>query len=129
MANTSLTQLDHLLESLDDANGELLICRCCNAAITRCIERISIGISHHYRFTNPAGISYSIGCFRNAPGCSISGNLTEEDSWFSGYKWQLASCSECHEHLGWYYQGAKQRFFFGLIDSRLINTAIRHPSQ
>ena len=123
MANILLEPVEKLLESLQDINGELLLCRCCSAAITHSGEKIAVGISHHYRFTNPHGISYAIGCFRNAPGCAISGEATAEDSWFGGYRWQLALCSECQEHLGWYYQNNRQRFFFGLIQGRLIATA------
>ncbi|MEE8059210.1 MAG: cereblon family protein [Pseudomonadales bacterium] len=120
MAETGLDPVAHLMESLEEDSGDLLLCRCCNAAITRSSEKIEIGISHHYRFTNPAGISYSIGCFRNASGCSIVGAATDEESWFGGYKWQMAICSECQEHLGWYYQNRRERFFFGLIQDRLI---------
>ena len=95
MADTLLEPVEKLLDSLQDNSGDLLLCRCCNTAITHSGEKIEIGISHDYRFTNPAGISYAIGCFRNAAGCAIAGDPTAEDSWFGGYRWQLAVCSEC----------------------------------
>lgn len=119
--SASTSMIEQLRESLAGSGGDLLLCRCCSAAITRSGEKIKVGVSHNYRFTNSADITYSIGCFRNAPGCAIAGMPTDEDSWFGGYQWQLASCSECQEHLGWYFQNTRQRFFFGLIQGRLIN--------
>ncbi len=118
--------LEQLLESLSSSEGQLLICHVCQQPITHKNERIEIGHSHHYRFTNPAGITYSLNCFRNAPGCSIQRELTSDDSWFGGYAWQIATCCECQEHLGWYYQSnrtyqnGQQRYFFGLIPDRLV---------
>ena len=120
MDNQLEDPIEHLLLATQTGGGDLLICRCCNNAITTAGEKITIGLSHHYRFTNPLGVSYNIGCFRNAPGCSIVGEPTSEASWFGGYRWQIAICAECQEHLGWYYQNAKQRFFFGLIPERLL---------
>lgn len=112
--------IEQILEA-GKQGGELLVCRCCHNPITTDGEKIEIGLSHHYRFTNPAGISYSIGCFRHAPGCTLVGEATAEDSWFGGYSWQVAICAECLEHIGWYYQNPLQRFFFGLIPERLRN--------
>lgn len=113
--------IEAMLQSTRLDDSARLLCRHCGHAITSEAEMIEIGHSHHYRFTNPAGITYSVGCYRNAPGCAISGAATAEDSWFGGYLWQFASCCECGEHLGWYYQNPSQRFFFGLIPDRLAN--------
>lgn len=120
MNRISNDPLQQLLQSIADSDGELLLCRCCTNPITRTGETISIGLSHQYRFTNPAGISFSIHCFKHAPGCSIGGQPTAEASWFGGYAWQVASCCECMEHIGWYYQNNRQRYFFGLINDRLM---------
>ncbi len=122
MADILLEPVEKLLESLQDNDGEILLCRCCGTAITHNGEKIEIGISHCYRFTNPAGVSYAISCFRNAAGCDIVGPPTIEDSWFGGYQWQLATCCDCQEQLGWYYQNNQQRYFFGLIQNRLTTT-------
>jgi hypothetical protein len=124
MSNISKDPVQQLLQKLADNGGELILCRCCTNPITRSGEAIKIGLSDHYRFTNPAGISYSINCFKNASGCSISGTPTLIDSWFNGYEWQLAQCSECQEHIGWYYQNIKDRYFFGLIQDRLIKARV-----
>ncbi len=123
MADTLADPIEQILEEALTSDGELLICRACHHPITTNGEKITVGLSHHYRFTNPAGISFSVGCYRNAPGCAILGEPTERDSWFGGYTWQLALCSECQAHLGWYYQSPRPRCFFGLIPERLIQQA------
>jgi len=122
MSNTTLAPLDKLLESLDTPIGDLLLCRYCGSAITQVGEKMEVARSQQHRFTNPAGITFSIGCFQHAPGCDIYGTPTQEETWFGGYSWQLATCSGCHDHLGWYYQNTEGHFFFGLIQTRLIES-------
>lgn len=122
MDNTTISPVEKLLESLDKPMSDLLLCRYCGSAITQTTEKMAIARHEHHRFTNPAGITYSIGCFHNAPGCDIHGTPTMEDTWFGGYLWQVATCSGCHDHLGWYYENTKNQFFFGLIQSRLIES-------
>lgn len=119
MANGIADPIERLLESTSIGDGDLLVCKHCGNPITSAGESIEIATSHRYRFTNPAGITFSIGCYRHAPGCTIFGEATSQDSWFGGYRWQIASCSECQQHLGWYYQNQQQRSFFGLIPDRL----------
>lgn len=116
---------EKILNSLDGLDGDLWHCRFCDSPITSHNQHLSVGHNHEHCFTNPAGVSYWIRCFQHAPGCSISEQATAEHSWFGGYQWQLAHCSECQQHLGWYYfnkddQVPGQRFFFGLIKDRLI---------
>lgn len=112
--------IEQILENSTRGDGDLLLCRICSSPITSEAEKIDIGLTHQYRFTNPLGVTYSIGCYQNAPGCSLVGEATDDDSWFGGYRWQVALCTECLQHLGWYYQNDKQRFFFGLIPERLV---------
>jgi len=125
MAITQETVLKQWLESIDQESGPLIFCRNCHTPVTSKNEQATIGNADEYRFTNPSGILYHIRCFSNAHGCNIVGMPTEQDSWFLGYQWQLAICTECHEHLGWYYQDCgsarHQRFFFGLIADRLMD--------
>lgn len=81
-----------------------------------------MGNRSSFRFTNPAGIRFFISCYQQAPGCSLVGRPTQDNSWFGGYYWQLALCTDCNEHLGWYYEN-RQRGFFGLIRDRLFEQA------
>jgi uncharacterized CHY-type Zn-finger protein len=103
-----------------DEEEHLLICRYCRNIITSPKERIEIEGRMSIAFTNPAGIVYRIGCFSSARGCVSCGVPTEEFTWFKGYRWDVALCSVCMNHLGWRYQG-KERQFFGLVLDYLID--------
>ena len=76
------------------------------------------GGAHEHTFRNPAGYSWTIGCFRDAAGCASEGNFTAEATWFAGYEWCFASCATCGRHLGWWFTGIGPSFA-GLIVSRL----------
>jgi hypothetical protein len=121
----SLTNpLEQLLPDLKDEHAqsyrELILCRFCHAAITTRRAELEIDRHHQHRFINPSGVQYLIGCFTLAPGCDITGSATNEYSWFKGFSWQLARCSDCGEHLGWFYQQAESTQFFGLIVEKLV---------
>lgn len=123
MPTTKTNPVQQLLDELEEQQDgqDIICCRLCSAAITTRSQQLEVGMSHRHHFTNPAGISYGIACYHNAAGCSISEQPTEQESWFGGYRWQMAHCSECNEHLGWYYQNKHERFFFGLIVDRLMD--------
>jgi len=98
--------------------GKKLLCYRCHSIITSESEQVWLnGASVHYR-TNLAGIGYRFFSFHTAPGCSISGMPTDEYTWFAGYQWQIASCRQCREHLGWVFTGTDR--FFGLISDKLV---------
>lgn len=123
MSGTPLAPFDQLLPELQDdvalPRNELILCRFCHAAITTRQQQLAVHDSHQHRFVNPHGLQFLIGCFRLAPGCDISGQATREYCWFPGFAWQLANCSDCGEHLGWFYQAGETRQFFGLIVDKL----------
>lgn len=124
MHQPTTAPLHQLLPDLQDANGiahaELILCRFCHAAITSKRAELSMSGAHQHRFINPTGFQFLIGCFTLAPGCDIGGPATEEYSWFKGYVWQIARCSDCGEHLGWFYQNGEANQFFGLIVDKLV---------
>jgi len=97
---------------------KVLRCRTCDFTVTTPKDRFSKDGKHHHTFFNPAGIVYEIGCFIDAPGCLIYGPLSREFTWFTGYSWQVVHCSQCLEHLGWYFSTAENGFF-GLVLNRL----------
>lgn len=102
----------------DDAAPRLdpvVRCRSCGHAITRPGAATEVLGAHEHTFRNPAGYSFHVLCFDEAPGCLTLGPATLAATWFPGYAWALAVCGGCHEHLGWSY-GA----FFGLIATRLL---------
>ena len=93
-------------------------CGSCHAEITlRSLAARRAG-SHEHTFRNPAGYSWTIVCFRDAPGCASAGDLTTEASWFPGYAWCYANCSSCWRHIGWWFVGGEPSFV-GLIVTRL----------
>ena len=109
-----------LKEIVEEADRNFIYCGTCSSVIARNFDRIEVGGSHDHRFTNPFGISFHIGCFAQALGCTISGERVAADTWFPGFQWQHASCAECRAHLGWYFDRADE-YFYGLILDRIQN--------
>ncbi|MCG8324700.1 MAG: cereblon family protein [Thiotrichales bacterium] len=95
----------------------VLRCRICEQMIATQNDRIPVNSSHDHTCINPAGIEYHIGCFDQAPGCSVVGSASLEHTWFAGHYWQISVCRNCHEHMGWYFKNGQS--FFGLILERL----------
>lgn len=96
-----------------------ILCKFCNNKITDSSKIITINNSDNHTFINPAGILYNITCYLEAKGCMIIGEKTEDFSWFKGFKWQIAICNVCFNHLGWFYT-SDDFSFFGLISDNLI---------
>ncbi len=94
-----------------------LLCAACANSITQHQMRIEASGAHRHTFTNPAGFTYNIGCFAEAPGCAQSGVYTTEWSWFADHEWRYAHCRQCEAHMGWHFRGVDR--FFGLILDRL----------
>lgn len=103
-------------------HGRHLLCRQCLAMITTPEERIAVGGAHQHTFANPHGIVFEIDCFRNARGCGAVGSPTDEFTWFAGYFWQVAICTNCLTHLGWRFTSVHAAPFFGLIHDRLMES-------
>lgn len=98
-------------------------CIACGLTITDREQSRLISGRHVHRCTNPAGLTFEIGCFREAPGCTAVGEPTLEWTWFAGCRWQVALCRQCSLHLGWRYTG--DEIFFGLILDRLVECGER----
>ncbi len=105
--------------------GRTILCKQCMHRITSIDYIIAVNGSHQHFFTNPAGYPYEISCFSSAAGCKIDVMSTFEYTWFRGYCWSLAFCSQCSLHLGWFYQSHEDNFF-GLILNRLQNDDTTH---
>ena len=111
------------LPERDDASEELegpglLLCRSCGEPITARAHQTTAAGSHVHRRTNPAGMTFTFGCFSSAPGATVVGPATDEHSWFSGCVWSFSMCRGCGDHLGWLFAGAER--FHGLILERLV---------
>lgn len=93
-------------------------CARCRAEITSGRSAVERAGSHRHTFRNPAGYSWTVSCFRDAPGCGSDGDLTSEATWFTGYEWCFAPCAGCGRHLGWWFVGAGPSFI-ALIVTRI----------
>lgn len=101
-----------------EEGGRELLCGSCAHTITSSGEATTVdGARVHVR-TNPAGIEFTFGCFRRAPGVQVEGPPTSEHCWFSGYRWSYCLCASCSVHLGWLFAGPEPAFH-GLILDRL----------
>jgi hypothetical protein len=104
------------------AHGESrrgLYCAACQAFITHPATSLLVQGARRHTCTNPANITFTIDCFREAPGCVETGIPTGEFTWFSGYRWSVALCGECRRHLGWCFTGAAD-LFYGLIVGEIV---------
>jgi hypothetical protein len=102
---------------------QVLVCRQCRKRIADETWRISVDGGHRHSFANPHGLVYEIGCFESAVGCMGVGPTSNEFAWFKGYSWQVVICAGCLVHLGWFFQSAGQRHFYGLIFDRLVSSS------
>jgi hypothetical protein len=96
-----------------------LRCRACGARITRRSASIVVNGTHEHTFMNPSGITYIVGCWSSAEGCSASGERSTVWTWFPGFAWQIEDCRACRAHLGWSFH-KDGRTFYGLIRDRLV---------
>jgi hypothetical protein len=119
-------RLGDILTELEDLNeeewtaGRWLLCKFCRQRITSEDKAIEINYRHCHTYSNPAGARFRIGCFSTATGCQTQSAPTEEYTWFKGFSWQVALCTNCLTQMGWYYQSAAAANFYGLILDHLI---------
>ena len=112
--------VDEVVEATADPllqSDDKIVCRACERPITRAKWAIRRNGAFQHRFRNPAGWSFQVGCYAQAPGALASGIPTSDHSWFSGFAWCYACCAGCGSHLGWWYVGRET--FAGLIVTRL----------
>lgn len=110
-----VTQSKH--KTVDEHNSAYC-CAVCQHLITSGGSAIRVEGEHSHIKVNPDGRKFLLRCFSSAVGCAMSGDPTPNFSWFAGYKWQFAHCSECGAQMGWFYEG--QSKFYGLIKEQLI---------
>jgi len=122
-AGERLTDILSDLDDLDEeerADDRWLLCMFCRQRITSEDKAIQINNRHCHTYSNPAGTRFRIGCFSSAAGCQHHSHPTEEYTWFKGFSWQVALCTNCQTQMGWYYRSAAAMSFYGLILDYLI---------
>jgi hypothetical protein len=98
-----------------------IVCAHCGNLITTPENITTVDGKHIHRFRNPSGITFEIGCFSSADGCSVLDDSSGETTWFEGFRWSGCLCSNCLSHLGWFYRSGKN-VFFGLILDSLVDS-------
>lgn len=100
----------------DSSSGRRIVCKSCGTPISHTGARIRVRGEHEHVCVNPHGIPFHLGCYREARVTSM-GAPTQEWTWFPGYRWQVAQCPGCTQHLGWRFTG--EDLFYGLLLSRI----------
>lgn len=100
------------------AADDWIFCAGCSHPIARPSAAIEIAGQHTHLCVNPHGFAFTVRCFEQALGSSISGQPEAADSWFAGYTWRYANCANCATHLGWLFE-EPGHFFYGLIKERI----------
>ena len=104
----------------EERDERLILCRECLFPIAREEDRTSMSGTFQHTFANPAGIVFTIGCFRTAEGCARVGPASDEFTWFNGFAWRVGVCRGCLAHLGWFFAAPSGAAFWGLILDHLI---------
>jgi hypothetical protein len=99
-------------------------CAFCGSAVTYSDRFVEIAGSIAHSFTNPQGVRCDFHTFSSCPGLVAQGEATEEYSWFPGYKWSLALCRGCGNHLGWRYESVsgsdRPMVFWGILRCHIL---------
>ena len=109
--------VDLVTEVVDQLDDTIRCARCRND-VTAGRFAIEVDGAHAHTFRNPAGWSFRMGCFAEAPGAAVSGMATYAHTWFPGHAWRFAHCTACGTHLGWWFVGGSSAFC-GLVLTRL----------
>ena len=90
-----------------------LVCVQCNHVIGDPRDIFEILGRREHAFINPIGTLHQFRSYREALGCAITGARNRGDTWFPGYTWRLAMCSNCGQHMGWFFESNDS--FYGII--------------
>ncbi|CAM2007002.1 cereblon family protein [Acanthopleuribacter pedis] len=107
-----------LVPGRDKRFRKRIACAACKAEVTSDEARLEMNQKHQHTFFNPQGLVFRVSCFHAAPGTIAIGSPSDDFTWFPGYRWQIALCTHCQNHLGWRFSGKGS--FFGLIENRLV---------
>jgi len=81
-----------------------------------------------YSATNEHDHRFDVSRFKpSSNNVTLSKDISDQYSWFPGYSWSIATCSECGQHLGWGFHPSPSEAdpcFFGLIVTNLRETII-----
>lgn len=99
-------------------------CSSCQGLIATSDRLLSIDGKHLHSFVNPAGVECRFYTFASSPGAAARGPATKEYTWFPGYRWSLAFCRACGQHLGWHYEAVSDQVkpaeYWGILITHLL---------
>lgn len=84
-------------------------------------------------YVNPSGVLHDIVTVSQVLPNSVTlvGPASEEYSWFPGYSWTIANCSNCSHHLGWLFNAVKENLrpvrFWGIRRQAVVPGLINSP--
>lgn len=110
--------LEEELEWIPPRPESVVICWKCAHVLADAADTHEIHGGVEHEFSNPYGVVHRFRCYRHALGCSTKGSAYHADTWFPGYRWKLATCGNCDDHLGWLFEAGDS--FFGLLVSKIV---------
>jgi hypothetical protein len=120
------------LERVGGNGAKAYQCAACGGLITHSDRLIPIEGKNRHIFVNPAGVECDFHTFSTCPGALALGRSADMHTWFSGYRWSLALCQTCGQHLGWYYEALSSlqtpRAFWGILISHVKGASSQSPS-
>jgi len=112
------------VKGISGNGAETYQCAACRGLITHSDRLLLINASDRHFFLNPAGVECDFRTFSDCPGAVAHGGATEVHTWFPGYRWRMAFCRQCGQHLGWHYEAVstleRPREFWGILVSHLV---------
>ena len=112
------------LRGVSGNGAKVYQCSSCGTLITYSDRLFSVSGSNRHLFVNPAGVECDFYTFIDCPGAVALGITTEDHTWFPGYRWRMAFCRLCGQHLGWHYEAMTElkrpSEFWGILVSHLV---------
>lgn len=96
----------------------VVVCSRCSHVLADAADTHEIQGAIEHEFVNPFGVVHHFRCYRHALGCSTRGTAHHADTWFPGYRWKMATCGNCEDHLGWLFESGDS--FFGLLVAKIV---------
>jgi len=111
------------LKGIGGNGAKVYQCIRCSGFLSYSDQLVRIETRNRHFFVNPAGVECDFYTFSECPGAVAHGGATEADTWFPGYRWRMAFCRYCGQHLGWRYEAMsifeRPRKFWGILVSHL----------
>ena len=112
------------LKGIGGNGAKVYKCFGCGGLVTYSDRLLRIGTSDRHLFVNPAGVECDFFSFADCPGAMAHGGSTEAHTWFPGYRWRMAFCRHCAQHLGWHYEAMsisqRPKEFWGILVNHLV---------